>query len=188
MKKKITIWPRRFGYIFCILLGTLLTLMAGCVGFIWTLCGQDKNGKLLIMGINTPTNMIIEALIYLIIGFLSFYFIVFRMYYNDRIIFYENSLIKPKRLVSGKKNNGFKISIDEIIDLNINFVFFAELNLITYTGNNHKLLLTPFSKKQIVNIINLIYKNGSHIDEKKVKDLEHFISHEYFISKGKNKK
>ena len=63
-KEKQTIFPLGLGYCFCLLLGTLLTLIAGIACFIWTLCGQNQTGSLIIFGNDTILNRFLEGFLW----------------------------------------------------------------------------------------------------------------------------
>lgn len=180
-KEKQTIFPLGLGYCFCLLLGTLLTLIAGIACFIWTLCGQNQTGSLIIFGNDTILNRFLEGFLILIIGILCFYFTIFRLYYNDRLIFSGKKIKKNKRKVGFSCScPAFEINCSEIISAKIDNKFYAYLLLLTKEDNVYKIFITPFSRKQILKICLIINQRGGQID---IEEIQNFLNNEYLFGK-----
>lgn len=185
-KNKKIIFPCGKGYICSIVLGSLFTIIGGFVYFIWTLCGQENNGKLLILQNDTMLNRTIEGSIILLIGILCFYFGIFKMYYSDRIIFEKSKIIKMKRKIDFRESMpAISIECNKIISAQLSSGFYAYLKFTTDERKIYKILVTPFSRKQILKICLIINERGGTID---IKEIERFLKEEYLFGKKKKRK
>jgi len=152
MKSKKVIWPLGIGYLLCLLVGTFFTLFAG-----WFLLFNSLLGNQVLDFLNK----VVEAIFWLISGNVLFYLIVFRIALNDRIIFDE------KTIASYKRKMGFSDTLPaqkticaEIVNAEIEEKFYRYLVLKLASGKRHKIFATPFSRKQIDRMLQMIKERG----------------------------